>query len=467
TVSGLEVDDQTVSTTVEELARLKKVIAFVDRIIASFDLELTPKSIWGNCHNQTESCRQQVQAYASTRKPGHLAQANDHADNLLTYIRPYMIPPEQALEAYGEAVHQFSNVISGYVGSFQARASNAKAEILSLAEKSRQQQNEIEAIELKAKQFDEFLFVGVEGNMPADLYIKQMIQDVEAKHEAVGALYKSLLEGAESTSAKVTTWADDIREKRDSLKNLLDSAKSETRELEVFHQRIFGSRKAEDDTNEAWGLEHELDQRLTQLQSYELEQQKRQNALFVSIESLLPGATSAGLASAYKNLKDHFRIPIQKYTTAFNFSMLLLLLGGFALVVDSFTLWPMQIEFVKAIGWEELLRSLLMRLPIILPIIWFAIFSATRRSQYERLQQEYAHKEALAASYEGYKKQLKELNVDADDLQKELIAKAIDAISFNASKTLDGNHTEKLPAHHFIESLTAEIKKMIGSTNKL
>jgi hypothetical protein len=141
--------------------------------------------------------------------------------------------------------------------------------------------------------------------------------------------------------------------------------------------------------------------------------------------------------------------------------MLALLLGGLILVMESFTLWPFHIEFVKTNGWEEMVRTLLTRVPIVLPVVWVAIFSATRRSQYERLQQEYAHKEAFASSYESYKKQLQQLQIDADGLQKELIGKAIEAISFNASKTLDGNHTEKPPVYQLLEKLNVEDLKKI------
>jgi hypothetical protein len=147
--------------------------------------------------------------------------------------------------------------------------------------------------------------------------------------------------------------------------------------------------------------------------------------------------------------------------------MLILFVGGLVLVVDSFTLSPFHVEFVKTSDWDGMLRTLLARLPIVLPVIWVAMFSATRRSQYERLQQEYAHKEAFASSYESYKKQLQALQVDADVLQKELIVKAIDAISFNASKTLDGKHAEKLPVQQLLEKFNIEeLKKLLDLVKK-
>jgi hypothetical protein len=461
-IEPLDVDDKTVTTTVEELARLKKVLVFVDSIIVNVDLELTPKSVWGNCHGQADACLQQVRSYAANRNAAHLVQANEHADNLLTYVRPYMVPPEQALEAYGEAVRTFADQISQYVGSFQERTSQVQTTLATAVDKAISQQGEIEAIELRAKQFDEYLFVGIEGNDSAEEYIKQMLSTVEARHIAVETLHQKLLEGPDSTSAKITIYAKEVHQLHDSLNELLDSATSRHKELESFYERIFGRSMADDDEMQEGGLKRELDVRLEQLGRHETEQKTRQEALFESIESLLPGATSAGLASAYKALKDHFKTPIIRYTQAFYASMLTLLLGGLILVLDSITLTPFHVEFVKTSGWEEVLRTLLTRAPIVLPVVWIAIFSATRRSQYERLQQEYAHKEAFASSYESYKKQLQELQVDADGLQKELIAKAIEAISFNASKTLDGKHMEKLPTHQLLEKLNfEELKKLV------
>lgn len=180
------------------------------------------------------------------------------------------------------------------------------------------------------------------------------------------------------------------------------------------------------------------------------------------MEALLPGASSAGLASAYKALKDRFEEPIKNYTRGFYGSLAVLFLGGLVLVSESVSLSPLSLKFVNASDWEAMLRTLLTRIPIIVPIVWVAIFSATRRSQYERLQQEYAHKEALASSYESYKKQLQDLGVGTEELQKELIAKAIDAVAYNASTTLDGKHTEKPPALQIVEKLNAdEIKKLL------
>ena len=67
------------------------------------------------------------------------------------------------------------------------------------------------------------------------------------------------------------------------------------------------------------------------------------------------------------------------------------------------------------------------------------------------MQQEYAHKEALAKSYDSYKQQIEALNSGDADMLKNLITKAIDAIAYNASETLDKRHGDRHPAHELVE----------------
>ncbi|RMP75073.1 hypothetical protein ALQ20_03600 [Pseudomonas syringae pv. atrofaciens] len=461
-VKESDVDDLTIVTTVQELARLKKALFFVDGIINGVDLELTPISVWANCQHQADACLRQVQNYEHTRNVIYLIQANEHADNLLTYVRPYMVHPKEAIKAYSTAVKAFSDQVSDYIDTFQSKTSKYQSDLESSVLKAVEQNKVIKEIERRAKRFEAYIFEGTDGHEPAEQFLERMITKAEIQYQSISTLHQDLLVNPGSLHERIINIEKELTSLRDLQHELTQDSTTKHEDLELFYERIFGSRLADDDEIQEDGLNRELELRLEQLTTFEIEQSKRQEALFASIESLLPGATSAGLASSYKNLKDDFKRPIDNYTFAFYGAMATLLLGGLALIIDSFTLWPLHIELSRAAGWEEMLRTLLTRLPVVLPIVWFAIFSATRRSQYERLQQEYAHKEAIASSYESYKKQLKELNVAADSLQLELIGKAIEAISFNASKTLDGKHEEKLPIMQLLEKLNVdEFKKLL------
>ena len=66
-----------------------------------------------------------------------------------------------------------------------------------------------------------------------------------------------------------------------------------------------------------------------------------------------------------------------------------------------------------------------------------------------RLQQEYAHKAAIAESYVSFKEQIDKIKTQSSEdyasLTKQLLETAISAIAFNASSTLDKKHSGKLP----------------------
>lgn len=461
-VDALGVDDQTVITTVEELARLKKIVAFIDAIIKNADQELTPKAVWATCQGQADQLVSQVQAYASNRGPAHLVAANEHADNLLTYVRPYMVAPSEALDAYGAAVQAFAGQMAEHAHTIQASAVQAQESVKQALADARERMEAFGVMEQRIKAFDAYLFEGSDGLDPAEKYVQRTVEQIRKSHEEVEEFHDALLGASDSTSMKVDAFEKEMANARERLAALIASAAAERKDLQAFYERIFGPAPKEDDEVRQGGLKDELDTRMKQLAQVEADQMTRHTTLFTKIEALLPGATSAGLASAYKKLKDDFEKSIRRYTQAFYGSLFALAIGGLAVVTDSVTFFPPSLKLVQAHDWQGLLQTLLTRLPVVLPVVWLAIYSATRRSQYERLQQEYAHKEAFASSYESYKKQLQDLKVDADILQRELLAKAIEAIAFNASKTLDGNHVEKPPAMQLLDKLSFdEVKKLV------
>jgi len=117
------------------------------------------------------------------------------------------------------------------------------------------------------------------------------------------------------------------------------------------------------------------------------------------------------------------------------------------------------INFVDVSTLDKFTNNLLYKVSIFLPVVWLALFASKRRSEAQRLQQEYAHKEALAKSYQSFKKQLDELGSDDTILLKQLIASAIGAVSYNASVTLDGKHGDKVPTQSVIENIVETVFK--------
>lgn len=457
-----EVDDQTIPTSVEELARLKRVVVYLGSILQSLDPDITPKSIWPAFHSQLLPCSQQVEAYISNKNIAHIIQANEHIDNLLTYLKPYQVLPRDGVKALQLSAKSYSAQLEEYVNAFRSKSEKSLKTIAENSEKSdsllflsKEQTKEI--VDFQSK-----LLFDTEESSSIKTQIANFQSSIEGKSKEIDELHGKLLTGDDSTFEKVVVAEAAITESKNKIEGWTNTLSGQVKQLTAFHTKIYGEKTPETNTL-VNGLEQELNERTKQLAKLETDQVAKHASLFEKIESLLPGATNAGLASSYGKLKDEFTKPIATYTKLFYLALFLLVIAA----IEKINFWPNPyIHFIEIKDLEYTFKTLLHKIPLIAPVLWLAIFASTRRSQYERLQQEYAHKEALATSYESYKKQIQDLKGESDELQKELISKAINAIAYNASVTLDGKHGDKLPLQQGIEKLTTEVKSISDLVKK-
>lgn len=455
-VPSLSVDDQTVLTAVQEMARFQKVVEFLREAIANIDVELTPKSIWDSFHGQCTPCLQEVSNYKSNRNISHIQNANQHLDNLLSYVKPYLILPEAVIKVIGASAQAYRAQMELSVSTFQKQVADAAKNI---EENRVASDNLIEATQKNKSAVDALVIDLIDGN-DKKKSIKSSIESVKVLIEKqageITDLHKAMLVDAPdsvSIKVKVEQASAAVIGAEKEIKTLLKLIQVDVGELDDFHKKVFGS--IDSDGKQAGGLKSELDARVTQLDNLEAAQLTKYQALYEKIEKLLPGATSAGLAKAYEVQRRSFSVPIRNSTKLFYAAVGLMPVVAFLTSIQSIGAW--SISFASHDTLEAILKSMLMKLPLMAPLIWLAVFASIRRSQYERLQQEYAHKEALAKSYESYKKQLEALlKEEGEPLQKELISKAIEAISYNASQTLDGKHRDKMPLEHALDVLASE-----------
>lgn len=444
------VDDETIVTSVTELARLKKVFAYLDAIIHSLDPELVPMTTWDTFNQQAIPCVQNVDAYISNRNITHIQKANSHADNLLTYIRPYMVIEGEAGKVLQQAVIDYAKTVDEYGESFREKSSSLVQEISGYVGQGKDLRDEIKQKSNSVNEYYQELLLSDVNKDSVQKKINDLVENLESMHTDVDEFYKEALVGDSSTPSTkliIDQAKKLILEKQEEIVGLLDEVNKEVTELEEFHTTIFG--KKEGDVR-IGGLSSALDNRIEVLSDFEKKQIIRYNALNTQIESLLPGATSAGLATAYLDLKKSFEKPIKRYTSMFYASLGLLILASAMLAIDNIG-GEHWVTFVKFNDWDSILKGLVYKVPFYAPVLWLAFFASKRRSELQRLEQEYAHKEALAKSYNSYKKQLEELDDEDKAMQKQFITKAIDAIAYNASVTLDGKHGDNMPLLEIFE----------------
>ena len=120
------------------------------------------------------------------------------------------------------------------------------------------------------------------------------------------------------------------------------------------------------------------------------------------INDLLPGATSAGLASAFADRKKAIEENKGRWANLTILSSVLLVLFGFV------SLFPSESKF----GLES---SVAGRSIVIAGLILLEEFARRNFNIISRLAESYAYKEALAKSYTGYKKQMEQVSMPSDD----------------------------------------------------
>lgn len=460
----VEVDDETILTAVQELARLKKVVKYLDELMSMIDPELVAQSTWKKFHQQCVPCKNEIMSFVSNRNITHLTNANDHVDNLLSYIRPWVVfEPSDAVNSMTKSLEEYNSTINRYSEEYREKAKDLVSEITAQKKSSSELLSEVEAIKLNVQKYSSELFKGTEEQQAIKDKIDGLVNHFETEYEELHKFYLKVLEGSEEEQPiveKVEVATEAIKTHLNDASEYTNDIKDKKNKLEEFYWRIFGTAEETGAESENKGLRQELDLGMANLKEYEDEQKKKHQALIEEVESLLPGATSAGLASSFNKMKESFDRPIRSYTFLFYGSLLLTIITSVVSMAESISL--NGIMFVKYSNVIDFLSSLSWKLPVVGAAIWLALFSSRRRSEVQRLQQEYAHKESFARSYNNFKKQIEELDDEDNAMLKSLIVKAVDSISYNASATLDGKHGDKAPSHELMEKLLHEIKAIKG-----
>lgn len=181
------------------------------------------------------------------------------------------------------------------------------------------------------------------------------------------------------------------------------------------------------------------------------------DALREKIEALLPGATSAGLASAFHAQKERFRWPQWVWLALF-------VCGILALIAAAATGLPATAE-----SWEPILRHIINRLPLVAPLVWLSIYAGHHYNMALRMQEEYAFKEAVSRAFEGYKREMEAIDCASDGGEKPLVTlceNVLSALAERPGRIYEGKTdvaTPLTPLANILKELVAAIKKRENS----
>lgn len=279
---------------------------------------------------------------------------------------------------------------------------------------------------------------------------EKLASDIEATHQKI---FKPLDGETLSIDQKVNVLYEEIEKKNNEFEDIILEVKDEQKELVTFKNEMLGTFTAEGNIKEK-GLQQRLADLESELHVFDESQKNKIEELKNKIESLLPGATSAGLAFSYKTAKDEYATKISRTTRNFNWGIGLLFVVAIAIIIWDACNKP-DISTVNSF-----LVYLSYRLLLISPIVWFTSYNALQNRHLFRLQEEYAHKKAIAESYEGFKRQVEKIDAIDEEttMLKDLLSSTINAIAFKASDVLDKQHKDTASMYEKIIDKLPDLK---------
>tara|TARA_R110001583_G_scaffold116547_4_gene267327 strand:+ start:770 stop:1654 length:885 start_codon:yes stop_codon:yes gene_type:complete len=256
---------------------------------------------------------------------------------------------------------------------------------------------------------------------------KEEVSFLKTELNDVTELYNDFVK---KPSAAVPSKAEKLNETFEKVTEYNTEISEIETKVQEFETKVFGK-----NTEDKEALKFKITELRSELEELHSDWEEKYGTLSTKIESLLPGATSAGLAKSYHDQKKSYKTPNILWSIVFIGTMIGMVWYAVTTIEDS-----------ETVGGAFM--NILARTPFFVPTIWLALFASKQQSQNRRLEQEYAHKESLAKSYEGYKREIAKLpeSSNNNEIMEKLVASLIDASSYNPSETLEKkSHNDSPP----------------------
>lgn len=447
--SGLSTEE------IEEIAHLRKVIGYFSEMLKAIDPDFVPMKVLDTAKKPIENIKTSLISYIDTENFTYIKNINnDYLDTLLRDLLPFIFYKGRAGSALKTALSQYAEVIEKHSQSYIDDIKSSATETKVIAEKSRTILTSLSEEQGKINKYSDKLFNEEDG---LENKVSELVSDFEEKNTEITKLHKTIFD-KDGFGEQIRKHLQDGMEQNKELHSLKENSSEILDDLEEFYDDIFGIEN--EDGEREGGLKNEIEKRKRELDEFKIKQQQRYQELNTQIESLLPGATSAGLSHAYSEMHGKFGDEVKDYNNWFYWSLGILfivvclvniaplLYEWYVSSIEITTITPMD-ETTKLITF---LTKFVYKLPFILPALWLVLFVSRRRNEAQRLAQEYAHKEALAKSYESYKQQIEKLSEEEQNkLLPILMENMLKAISLNPAETLDKNHKEATPVEEVLK----------------
>ena len=313
--SNKEIDRTSISdiNSLNELARISKTLEYIEEYLKLVDPEINITNFTNNLNQLNSnftSANNNLQAYIGNTNIQYLTTTNTYIDAVLTLLTQFhTVLPKVTTRGVATMLKEYNQTLSDGLSQINLD------ETISAS-------NEIESLKNK-------LILGEDEELSIESHIDDMYEEFKQKHTELLEFYNETLNiNYEDTTKELIQNAKvEIESDRDTAKEDFIEFSNKLEELDKFYIKIFG--ELDDEEKRVGGLKIELDTRVQTLDNfeksqeeihkkilkdkldkiikYEKLQQNKYEGLFEEIETLLPSATTVGLAKAYATERDNFQ----------------------------------------------------------------------------------------------------------------------------------------------------------------
>lgn len=297
-VNGID-ESKIIDTCVENFAYLRKIIAFLSEAISCIDADYLPNDYLNMIKSYLSNIKSNLINSQNYTNSSYATHVESDLDNLLQIIFPFILHKGKAIKGLRLGLNEYSKTINNHV-------ENGFSEIKSIQENAN-------AIETKLNtELDNFLKLKEEiekyrESIFSDDGMKEKIEELlsnsEVKLSEIERLHAEIFD-EDGLKQEVDEFYTNISSQNKTINELKEDSSATLQGLEDFYDKILG--KEDESGKKTGGLKQEIEQRKIELDDFKQKQHERYEELNKQIENLLPGATSAGLSSAYNEMRNKF-----------------------------------------------------------------------------------------------------------------------------------------------------------------
>ncbi len=392
-------------------------------------------------------------------KAENAARAAEEANSKANSESGFAYNAKQNAEEHAKAISQFRGAVEADIAWLSATKKNAEdlAQAINTAKKASETDNRI-SNEARAN---------IEKDAATVRGVHERINTVLSAIEKIQTDATDFLKKVTDESAMVHETKATVDAKASAVQNLAgqvsETASKVNADAKAIAKIESDAKSLFDSMNEIMQTSNESHDRVVEYQEELKKLRESFDELHSKIEGLLPNATSAGLASAFRNQKERLKKPQSYWLSAFIGTIVLLMFIGAKGYFD-FSSTTNQLN-----SWNAILQYLAIRLPLVAPLVWLAIYAGRHYTLALRVEEEYAFKEAVSTSFEGYKREMAGISENIENANPPLVTlceNVLRTLAQRPGRIYEGRQEDITPLSPLTKIIDKSVESATGALKK-